>query len=159
VIEAKLRPWVWFAIASSSLATNGSRGDRGRGPDQEHGYRARTGLPPVRFTARAEDAIKAAIEDWKKKKRKPETTARRPKCTGSLFENDSTDGKSGDKFRLLVKEGVPRHRRAARGCRGGGRSGLTAMRLSCRRAVDKVIEENGARIFVDPACCTWMRRH
>ena len=54
---------------------------------------------------------------------------------------------------LLVKEGVPQGTGGLRvGVQGGGCSGLTyAMRLEMQaRDRDKVIEENGARIFVDP---------
>ena len=54
---------------------------------------------------------------------------------------------------LLVKEGVPQDTGGLRvGVQGGGCSGLTyAMRLEMQaRDRDKVIEENGARIFVDP---------
>ena len=54
---------------------------------------------------------------------------------------------------LLVKEGVPQDTGGLRvGVLGGGCSGLTyAMRLELQaRDRDKVIEENGARIFVDP---------
>jgi len=54
---------------------------------------------------------------------------------------------------LLVKEGVPQDTGGLRvGVQGGGCSGLTyAMRLELQaRDRDKVIEENGARIFVDP---------
>jgi iron-sulfur cluster assembly protein len=54
---------------------------------------------------------------------------------------------------LLAKEGVPAETGGLRvGVQGGGCSGLTyAMRLETRpRDRDKVIEEFGARIFVDP---------
>ena len=54
---------------------------------------------------------------------------------------------------LLVKEGVPQDTGGLRvGVQGGGCSGLTyTMRLELQaRDRDKVIEENGARIFVDP---------
>lgn len=54
---------------------------------------------------------------------------------------------------LLVKEGVPAETGGLRvGVQGGGCSGLTyAMRLETRaRDRDNVIEEFGARIFVDP---------
>jgi iron-sulfur cluster assembly protein len=54
---------------------------------------------------------------------------------------------------LLTKEGVPADSGGLRiGVQGGGCSGLTyAMRLDTQaRDRDKVIEENGARVFVDP---------
>jgi len=53
---------------------------------------------------------------------------------------------------LLAKEGVPPDTGGLRvGVQGGGCSGLTyAMRLETQaRDRDKVIEENGARLFVD----------
>ncbi len=54
---------------------------------------------------------------------------------------------------LLAKDGVPVETGGLRvGVQGGGCSGLTyAMRLDTQqRDRDKVFEENGARIFVDP---------
>jgi iron-sulfur cluster assembly protein len=54
---------------------------------------------------------------------------------------------------LLAHEGVPTETGGLRiGVQGGGCSGLSyAMRLELQaRARDKVFEENGARIFVDP---------
>jgi iron-sulfur cluster assembly protein len=54
---------------------------------------------------------------------------------------------------LLAKEGVPEATGGLRvGVQGGGCSGLTyAMRLDVKaRDRDKVFEENGARVFVDP---------
>lgn len=54
---------------------------------------------------------------------------------------------------LLKKEGVPETSGGLRvGVQGGGCSGLTyAMRLETEaRSRDNVIEEHGARIFVDP---------
>ena len=54
---------------------------------------------------------------------------------------------------LLAKEGVAAETGGLRvGVQGGGCSGLTyAMRLETQaRDRDKVIEENGARLFVDP---------
>jgi iron-sulfur cluster assembly protein len=54
---------------------------------------------------------------------------------------------------LLAKEGVPAESGGLRvGVQGGGCSGLTyAMRLETQaRDRDNVIEENGARLFVDP---------
>jgi iron-sulfur cluster assembly protein len=54
---------------------------------------------------------------------------------------------------LLAKDGVPAETGGLRvGVQGGGCSGLTyAMRLDTQqRERDKVFEENGARIFVDP---------
>ena len=54
---------------------------------------------------------------------------------------------------LLQKDGVPAESGGLRvGVQGGGCSGLTyAMRLDTEaRNRDKVFEENGARIFVDP---------
>ncbi len=62
--------------------------------------------------------------------------------------------KAAQKIReLLVKEGVPEDRGGLRvGVQGGGCSGLSyAMRLETQaRDRDKVIEENGAPVFVDP---------
>jgi iron-sulfur cluster assembly protein len=54
---------------------------------------------------------------------------------------------------LMLKEGVPVESGGLRvGVQGGGCSGLSyAMRLDTQaRNRDKVFEENGARIFVDP---------
>lgn len=54
---------------------------------------------------------------------------------------------------LLVKEGVPAESGGLRiGVRGGGCSGLTyAMRLETEpRSRDNIVEEYGARVFVDP---------
>lgn len=54
---------------------------------------------------------------------------------------------------LLVKEGVPGNSGGLRvGVQGGGCSGLSyAMRLDTQpRDRDKIFEENGARVFVDP---------
>ncbi len=62
--------------------------------------------------------------------------------------------KAAEKIRqMLAKEGVPAETGGLRvGVQGGGCSGLTyAMRLETRaRDRDNVIEEFGARIFVDP---------
>ena len=62
--------------------------------------------------------------------------------------------KAASKIReLLVKDGVPGESGGLRvGVQGGGCSGLTyAMRLDTQaRDRDKVFEEYGARIFVDP---------
>jgi iron-sulfur cluster assembly protein len=62
--------------------------------------------------------------------------------------------KAAEKIReLLLKEGVPEASGGLRvGVQGGGCSGLSyAMRLDTEaRNRDKVFEENGARIFVDP---------
>ncbi len=62
--------------------------------------------------------------------------------------------KAAEKIRqLLVKEGVPETSGGLRvGVQGGGCSGLSyAMKLETQaRDRDKVIEENGARVFVDP---------
>jgi iron-sulfur cluster assembly protein len=62
--------------------------------------------------------------------------------------------KAAEKIReLLTKEGVPAESGGLRvGVQGGGCSGLSyAMRLETQaRARDKVFEENGARLFVDP---------
>ena len=61
--------------------------------------------------------------------------------------------KAAEKIRaLLVKEGVPEATGGLRlGVQGGGCSGLSyAMRLETqKRDRDQVIEEHGARIFVD----------
>ncbi|HMD31154.1 MAG TPA: iron-sulfur cluster assembly accessory protein [Candidatus Acidoferrales bacterium] len=61
--------------------------------------------------------------------------------------------KAAEKIRdLLVREGVPQGTGGLRlGVQGGGCSGLSyAMRLETqRRDKDQVIEENGARVFVD----------
>ncbi len=62
--------------------------------------------------------------------------------------------KAAQKIReLLTKEGVPADSGGLRvGVQGGGCSGLSyAMRLETKaRDRDNVIEENGARVFVDP---------
>ena len=62
--------------------------------------------------------------------------------------------KAAQKIRdLLVKDGVPAETGGLRvGVQGGGCSGLSyAMRLEVKsRERDQVIEENGARLFVDP---------
>jgi iron-sulfur cluster assembly protein len=61
--------------------------------------------------------------------------------------------KAAKKIReLLVKQGVSNKGGLRLGVQGGGCSGLTyAMRLDIEaRDRDKVIEENGARVFVDP---------
>ena len=61
--------------------------------------------------------------------------------------------KAAEKFReLLTREGVPQDSGGLRlGVQGGGCSGLSyAMRLETqKREKDQVIEENGARVFVD----------
>jgi len=62
--------------------------------------------------------------------------------------------KAAEKIRdLLAREGVSTNTGGLRvGVQGGGCSGLTyAMRLETQaRDRDKVFEENGARLFVDP---------
>src|SRR5713101_9545089 len=62
--------------------------------------------------------------------------------------------KAAEKIRgLLAKDGVPAETGGLRvGVQGGGCSGLSyAMRLETQaRDRDKVFEEHGARIFVDP---------
>jgi len=62
--------------------------------------------------------------------------------------------KAAQKIRdLLAREGVPEATGGLRlGVQGGGCSGLSyAMRLETqKRERDQVIEENGARVFVDP---------
>jgi iron-sulfur cluster assembly protein len=61
--------------------------------------------------------------------------------------------KAAKKIReLLVKQGVSNKGGLRLGVQGGGCSGLTyAMRLDIEAGDrDKVIEENGARVFVDP---------
>ncbi len=62
--------------------------------------------------------------------------------------------KAAEKIReLLAKEGVSPETGGLRvGVQGGGCSGLTyAMRLETQaRDRDKVFEENGARVFIDP---------
>jgi len=61
--------------------------------------------------------------------------------------------KAAEKIReLLAKEGVSARGGLRLGVQGGGCSGLTyAMRLDTQaRDRDRVIEENGARVFVDP---------
>jgi iron-sulfur cluster assembly protein len=61
--------------------------------------------------------------------------------------------KAAKKIRdLLSKEGVSAKGGLRLGVQGGGCSGLTyAMRLDTQaRDRDKVFEENGARVFVDP---------
>ncbi len=66
--------------------------------------------------------------------------------------------KAAKKIReLLAKEGVPAGGLRL-GVQGGGCSGLTyAMRLEAQaRERDKVIEENGARVFVDPKSLVYL---
>jgi len=62
--------------------------------------------------------------------------------------------KAAEKIRnLLAREGVPEATGGLRlGVQGGGCSGLSyAMRLETqKREKDQVIEEHGARVFVDP---------
>ena len=60
---------------------------------------------------------------------------------------------------LLAKEGVPADSGGLRiGVRGGGCSGLTyAMRLETEpRSRDNIIEEFGARVFVDPKSLAYL---
>jgi len=59
---------------------------------------------------------------------------------------------------LVAKEGLPVSGGLRLGVQGGGCSGLTyAMRLETgARTRDKVIEEHGARIFVDPKSYTYL---
>jgi len=60
---------------------------------------------------------------------------------------------------LVAKEGLPANSGGLRlGVQGGGCSGLTyAMRLeTAARTRDKVIEENGARVFIDPKSYTYL---
>ncbi len=64
-----------------------------------------------------------------------------------------TEKAAGKIRELLSKDGVPAETGGLRvGVQGGGCSGLTyAMRLETQsRDRDKVFEENGARLFVDP---------
>jgi iron-sulfur cluster assembly protein len=64
-----------------------------------------------------------------------------------------TEKAAGKIRQLLSKEGVPPESGGLRlGVQGGGCSGLSyAMRLETQaRDRDKVFEENGARVFVDP---------
>jgi len=63
-----------------------------------------------------------------------------------------TEKAAGKIRELLTKEGVPDSGGLRVGVQGGGCSGLSyAMRLETEaRNRDKVFEENGARIFVDP---------
>lgn len=64
-----------------------------------------------------------------------------------------TEKAAGQIRKLLTKEGVSLDSGGLRlGVQGGGCSGLSyAMRLDTQaRAKDKVFEENGARIFIDP---------
>jgi iron-sulfur cluster assembly protein len=61
---------------------------------------------------------------------------------------------------LLAREGIPAETGGLRlGVQGGGCSGLSyAMRLEAQaRDRDKVFEENGARIFVDPKSYLYLR--
>ena len=59
------------AIASSSMATEWLKGKTidEADDDRQHGYRGRINLPPVKIhcSVLAEDAIKAAINDYRKK--------------------------------------------------------------------------------------------
>ncbi len=64
-----------------------------------------------------------------------------------------TEKAAGKIRELLAKEGVPAESGGLRiGVRGGGCSGLSyAMRLETEpRSRDNIIEEFGARVFVDP---------
>jgi len=172
------------AIASSSLATEWVKGKT-----VEEALAIKNtdivrelSLPPVKIhcSVLAEDAIKAALGDWKKKQGEAEAKSaesattrtnriRRPKSLvgwhGSQRDIGSSRGvtrinmihvteKAAAKIReLLQKDGVPAESGGLRvGVQGGGCSGLTyAMRLDTEaRNRDKVFEENGARIFVDP---------
>ena len=69
--------------------------------------------------------------------------------------------KAAEKIRdLLAREGVSTNTGGLRvGVQGGGCSGLTyAMRLETQaRDRDKVFEENGARLFVDPKSYLYLR--
>jgi len=61
---------------------------------------------------------------------------------------------------LLAREGIPAETGGLRlGVQGGGCSGLSyAMRLEAQaRDRDKVFEENGARIFMDPKSYLYLR--
>ena len=67
--------------------------------------------------------------------------------------------KAAKKIReLLAKEGISERGGLRLGVQGGGCSGLTyAMRLEGQaRDRDNVIEENGARVFVDPKSFTYL---
>jgi iron-sulfur cluster assembly protein len=74
--------------------------------------------------------------------------------TDHWFQMIHVTEKAAQKIReLLAKEGVPADSGGLRvGVQGGGCSGLSyAMRLETQaRDRDNVIEENGARVFVDP---------
>jgi len=68
--------------------------------------------------------------------------------------------KAAKKIReLLAKQGVSTSGGLRLGVQGGGCSGLTyAMRLDAEaRDRDKVIEENGARVFVDPKSYVYLQ--
>lgn len=70
-----------------------------------------------------------------------------------------TEKAAGKIRELLTKEGVPPDSGGLRiGVRGGGCSGLTyAMRLETEpRSRDNVIEEFGARVFVDPKSLAYL---
>ena len=60
---------------------------------------------------------------------------------------------------LLAKEGVPAGGGLRIGVQGGGCSGLTyAMRLEAKpRESDTIIEDFGARVFVDPKSAVYLR--
>jgi iron-sulfur cluster assembly protein len=77
----------------------------------------------------------------------------RPKVATDLYMIHVSEKAAAKIRELLTKEGVPIDSGGLRvGVQGGGCSGLTyAMRLDTEaRNRDKVFEENGARIFVDP---------
>ncbi|MGH9733741.1 MAG: HesB/IscA family protein [Candidatus Acidiferrales bacterium] len=70
-----------------------------------------------------------------------------------------TEKAAGKIRELLSKEGVPTDSGGLRiGVRGGGCSGLTyAMRLETEpRSRDNIIEEFGARVFVDPKSLAYL---
>ena len=190
--EAKFKTFgCGSAIASSSLATEWVKGKT-----VEEALAIKNtdivrelALPPVKIhcSVLAEDAIKAAIGDWKKKQGEADSKltkqirllSRRSRLMlrlahgavrvldeiwhGEENDHDSRTEKAASKIReLLTKEGVPAETGGLRvGVQGGGCSGLSyAMRLDTQaRDRDKVFEENGARVFVDPrAICTWTIR-
>jgi len=81
------------------------------------------------------------------------TPSPRPKVETGFYMIHVSEKAAAKIRELLTKEGVPTESGGLRvGVQGGGCSGLTyAMRLDTEsRNRDKVFEENGARIFVDP---------
>ena len=174
--EAKFKTFgCGSAIASSSLATEWVKG---KTVDEALAIKntdivRELSLPPVKIhcSVLAEDAIKAAPSATGRRRRGVEDAdRRRARLSGQAAvggsEGPCAGGSAGGQNmihvtekaakkiqELLVKEGLPGSAGGLRvGVQGGGCSGLSyAMRLDTQaRDRDKVFEENGARVFVDP---------